>query len=75
MDQGSWQLNWRDDGTDYLKDRLEELMELDPTITNDQDDNERPARYLKCQPGSKSEQVNGFVNMVMTAELGTRDDQ
>jgi hypothetical protein len=40
-------------------------MELDPTITNDQDDNQRPARYLKCQPGSKSEQVNGFVNMVM----------
>jgi hypothetical protein len=40
-------------------------MELDPTTTNDQDDNERLGGYLKCQPGSKEEQVNGFVNMVM----------
>ena len=29
-------------------------MELGPTPTNDQDDNERPARYLECQPGSKA---------------------
>jgi hypothetical protein len=44
---------------------LDELMKLGPTATNDQDDNERPARYLERQPGSKEEQVNGFVNMVM----------
>jgi hypothetical protein len=36
-----------------------------PTATNDQDDNERPTRYLECQPRSKDEQVNGLVNMVM----------
>ena len=40
-------------------------MKLGPTSTNDQDDNKRPARYLECQPGSKREKVNGFVNMVM----------
>jgi hypothetical protein len=40
-------------------------MKLGPTSTSDQDDSERPARYLECQAGSKEEQVNGFVNMVM----------
>jgi hypothetical protein len=38
---------------------------LDATATDDQDDNERLVRYLECQPGSKKEQINGFVNMVM----------
>ena len=28
-------------------------MKLGPTATNDQDDNERPVRYLECQPGSE----------------------
>ena len=40
-------------------------MRLDPAATSDQDNNERLVRYLECQPGSKEEQVNGFVNMVM----------
>src|SRR6516162_6034019 len=40
-------------------------MRLDPAATSDQDNNERLVRYLECQPGSKKEQVNGFVNMVM----------
>ena len=40
-------------------------MRLDPASTNDHDDDERLVRYLTCQPGSKEEQVNGFVNMVM----------
>jgi hypothetical protein len=40
-------------------------MKLDTTATNDQDDNERLVRYLECQPGSKKEQINGFVKMVM----------
>jgi hypothetical protein len=29
------------------------LMKLGPASTNDQDDNKRQDRYLKCQPGSK----------------------
>jgi hypothetical protein len=32
-------------------------MKLGPVATNDQEDNERPVRYLECQPGSKEEQA------------------
>jgi hypothetical protein len=39
-------------------------MKLSQTTTNDQYDNEQPARYLERQPGSKKEQVNGFVSPV-----------
>jgi hypothetical protein len=28
-------------------------MKVDPTTTNNQDDNEQPVRYLECQSGSK----------------------
>jgi hypothetical protein len=40
-------------------------MKLDQTAADDQDDNERLVRYLECQPRSKQEQVNGFINIVM----------
>jgi hypothetical protein len=51
----------------YLRHQLEELVKLGPTTTNDQDDNERLVGYLTCEPGSKEEQVNSFVNMVHEA--------
>jgi hypothetical protein len=40
-------------------------MELDPTITNDQDDNERPARYLKLSTGIKRRAGKWFRQHVM----------